>query len=81
MIDFKRASFTVSRVVALAAVWLSVAPVLAGSHSMHYHPIQELRLSGESVVYKSSNVTVVYRNQFTNEPRSDFAEAQAIDYF
>ena len=81
MIDFKRASYTVSRAVALAAVWLSVAPVFAGSYATLQHPVQQPRSSGESVVYKSNDVTVVYRNQFSNEPLSDFAEAQTIEYF
>ena len=81
IINFKRASFTVSRAVALAAVWLSVAPVFAGSYSTLYHPVQQFRSSGESVVYKSNDVTVVYRNQFSKETQSDFAEAQPIDYF
>ena len=81
MINFKRASFTVSRAVALAAVWLSVAPVFAGSYSTLYHPVQQLRSSGSSVVYKSRDVTVVYKNQFFNETQSHITETQIIDFF
>ena len=81
MINFKRASFTVSRAVALAAVWLSVAPVFAGSYSTLYHPVQQFRSSGESFVYKSNDVTVVYRNQFFNQTQSHVTETEIIDYF
>ena len=81
MINFKRASYTVSRATALAAVWLSVAPVFAGSYSTLYHPVQTPRSSGESVVYKSNDVTVVYKNQFFNETQSQITETQVIDYF
>ena len=81
MMNFKRASYTVSRAVALAAVWLSVAPVFAGSYSTLYHPVQTPRSNGSSLVYKSNDVTVVYRNQFSNETQGDFAEAQPIDFF
>ena len=81
MINFKRASFTVSRAVALAAVWLSVAPVFAGSYSTLYHPVQQFRSSGESVVYQSNDVTVVFKSQFFNETQSHITETQVIDYF
>ena len=70
MINFKRASYTISRAIALAAVWLSVAPVLAGSYGTLHHAAQQLRSSGESVAYKSNDVTVVYKNQFFNEIQS-----------
>ena len=81
MINFKRASYTVSRAVALAAVWLSVAPVLASSYSTLHHPVQQLRSSGSSVVYKSNDITVVYKNEFSSATQSYFAEVQTIDYF
>ena len=81
MMNFKRASYTVSRAIALAAVCLSVAPVFAGSYSTLYHPVQMPRSSGESVVYKSNDVTVVYKNQFFNETQSQITETQVIDYF
>lgn len=81
MINLKRASYTFSRAVALAAVWLTVAPVLAGSYPMLHHPMTQLRSSGESVVYKSNDVTVVYKNQFFNETQSHITETQIIDYF
>ena len=81
MINFKRASYTVSRAVALAAVWLSVAPVFAGNYAILHHPVLQLRSSGESAVYKSHDVTVVYKNQFFNETQSYITETQIIDYF
>lgn len=81
MIDVKRASYTVTRAVALAAVWLSVAPVLAGSYLTLHHPVQQLHSSGESVVYKSNDITVVYKNQFSRETQIYFAEFQTKDYF
>ena len=81
MKNLKRASYTVSRVCALAMVWLSVAPVLAGSYGTLHHPVQLIRSSGQSVVYKSNDVTVVYKNQFFNETQSYVTETQIIDYF
>ena len=81
MKNFKRAPYTVSRSVALAAVWLSVAPVFAGSYSTLNHPVPQLRSSGSSVVYKSNDVTVVYKSQFFNETQSHITETQIIDYF
>ena len=81
MINFKRAFYTVSRAVALAAVWLSVAPVLAGSYQTRHHPVQQLLSSGSSVVYKSNDITVVYKNQFFIETQSHITETQIVDYF
>ena len=81
MINFKRASYPVSRAVALAAVSLSVAPVLAGSYSTLHHPVKQLRTSGSSVVYKSNDFTVVYKNQLFIETQSHITETQIIDYF
>ena len=79
-INFKRASYTVSRAVALAAVWLSVAPVFAGGYGTPHLPVQQLRSSRSSVVYKSNDVTVIYKNQFFSETQSHITEAQIIDY-
>ena len=78
MINFNRASYTASRAVALALVWLSVAPVFAGSYAMLHHPVQQLRSSGESVVYKSHDVTVVYKNQYFNATQSHIMAFQAL---
>ena len=80
-INFKHATYAVTRAVALARVWLSVAPVLAGSYGAFNNPEKPSRSSGQSVVYKSNDVTVVYKNQFFGEIQSYVTRTQVIDYF
>ena len=57
------AIYKITRPVALAAMLLSVAPVLAGCYDALTHPIQHFSSAGESVVYQNGNVVVLNQNQ------------------
>lgn len=71
MTNFKRALYNISRAVVLAALLLSVAPVLAGSYAALHHPVHQFSSSGESVIYMSSNAAAINQTQYSTEPKSD----------
>ena len=71
MINSNQAIYIIARPFALAAILLSVVPVLAGCYDALNHPIQRFSSTGESVVYESSDVAVVNQNQFVAAPKSD----------
>jgi hypothetical protein len=62
MTNFKQSLYHIARPIALAALLLSVAPVLAGSFAAFQNPVKQFPSSGESgesVVYSSGEVVVV----------------------
>ena len=70
MMNPNRAMYRVIRPFALAAMLLSVAPVLAGCYGALNHPIQHFSSTGESVVYQSGDVAAVNHNQLRAAPKS-----------
>ena len=72
MTNFKRALSNLSRAGVLAALMLSVAPVLAGSYAkLHHHRVLQISSSGESVIYRSSDAAAINQNHHSTEPKSD----------
>ncbi|HEY5362863.1 MAG TPA: hypothetical protein VIJ49_01535 [Aestuariivirga sp.] len=59
MTNFKQSMYHIARPIALAALLLSVAPVLAGSFAAFQNPVKQYPSSGQSVVYSSGEVVVV----------------------
>ena len=81
MKNFRKVSYNVARVVILAVMWLSVAPVLAGSSVQSHHGAPQLQSSGESVVYKTNGFSVAYKNQFPADTLGPDTNGDIIDYF
>ncbi len=81
MKNFRKASYNIARIIVLVVVWLSVAPVLASSYGSFHHSARQPLQSGQSVAYKSDNVTVAYKNAISASSTADVVDGQVIDYF
>ncbi len=81
MKNFRKASYNIARTIVLVVVWLSVAPVLAGSYGSFHHSVRQPIEPGHSVVYKSENVTVAYKSAISTSATADVIDGQVVDYF